>query len=369
MKNTIGRPQRRKREHWYKDMVPSGRSSTLRTFAVAALAIATLASASSGPTNTEEAFEASNLPLRKVADVPLGGKTTRFDYESFDPTRHLLFIAHLGDSEIVVFNTNMSRVVGRIAGVSSVHGVLAIPELGRVYASATGEDEAVAIDMTTLGISARIPTGAYPDGMAYAPEAHKLYVSDETGGSETVIDVTSNRRVATISLGGEAGNTQYDPSSKHIFVNVQTRNQLIEIDPASDQIVARIDVPGAKGNHGLLIDANQRLAIIACEGNDRLIVLDMRTMRATSSFEVGKDPDVLAYDPPLHLLYVAGEAGVVSMFRVETGALSKLGDGHIGPNAHVVAVDLETHRSYFPLKNLGGRPMLRILEPKSQGVR
>ena len=41
------------------------------------------------------------------------------------------------------------------------------------------------------------------------------------------------------------------------------------------------------------------------------------------------------------------------MFRVETGALSKLGDGHIGPNAHVVAVDLETHRSYFPLKNLG----------------
>jgi YVTN family beta-propeller protein len=335
-----------------------------RAVAVAALTVVTLASISIGPTGTEDAVEASNLPLRKVADVPLGGRTTRFDYESIDSSRHLLFIAHLGDGEVVAFNTEMSRVVGRVANVSSVHGVLAIPELGRVYASATGANEVVAIDMATLEITARIPAGVYPDGMAYAPDMHKLYVSDETGGTLTVIDAQSNRRIATISLGGEAGNTRYDPVSKHIFVNVQTRNQLFEIDPARDRIVARVDLPGARGNHGLLIDAEQRLAFIGCEGNNRLIVLDMPTMRVAASFEVGKDPDVLAYDSLLHLLYVAGEAGVVSMFRVEAGTASKLGDGHVGPNAHVVAVDLETHRAYFPLKNLGGRTMLRILEPK-----
>ena len=95
----------------------------------------------------------------------------------------------------------------------------------------------------------------------------------------------------------------------------------------------------------LIIDAVQRLAFIACEGNDRLVVLDMRTMRVTASFEVGKDPDVLAYDSSLQLLYVAGGAGVVSMFRVEVAAASKLGKGLLGPNAHVVAVDPETHRS------------------------
>ncbi len=339
-----------------------------RALAVAALALVTLASISNGPTGTGDAVvEPSNLPLRKVADVPLGGRTTRFDYESFDSGRHLLFIAHLGDSEVVVFNTEMSRVVGRVANVSSVHGVLAIPELGRVYASATGTNEVVVIEMATLGITARVAAGEYPDGMAYAPDVHKLYVSDETAGTATVIDVRSNRRVAALSLGGEAGNTQYDPVSKHIFVNVQTRNQLVEIDPARDEIVARIDLPGAKGNHGLLIDAEHRLAFIACEGNDRLIVLDMRTMRVATSFEVGKDPDVLAYDSSLHLLYVAGEAGIVSMFRIEADTVSKLGDGHVGPNAHVVAVDTETHRAYLPLKNLGGRTILRILEPKRQG--
>jgi hypothetical protein len=111
----------------------SNLSSTRRAFAVAALALVTRVSVPNGSTSIQGAFEASSLPPQKVADVPLGGKTTRFDYESIDSSRHLLFIAHLGDSEVVVFNTEMSRVVGRVANVSSVRGVLAIPELGRVY--------------------------------------------------------------------------------------------------------------------------------------------------------------------------------------------------------------------------------------------
>ena len=85
-------------------------------------------------------------------------------------------------------------VVKDIPKVSHVHGVLAIPELGRVYASATGTDEVVAIDDGTLEITARVPAGHYPDGMAYAPEVHKLYVSDEHGNTETVIDVETQQR-------------------------------------------------------------------------------------------------------------------------------------------------------------------------------
>jgi YVTN family beta-propeller protein len=304
------------------------------------------------------------LPLKQVADVALGGRTTRLDYASYDPERKLLFIAHLGDGEVIVFDTRANRVVTRIQNVASAHGVLVIPELSRVYASATGSNEIVAIDEATLKITARMPGGIYPDGVAYAPDAHKLYVSDETGATETVIDVRSNTRIVTIPLGGGVGNTQYDSVSRHIFVNVQSRQQLVEIDPATDRIIARIDLPGAQGNHGLLIEPQQRLAFIACQGNDKLLVLDMRTMRVTSSFDIGQDPDVLAFDPQLHLLYVAGEAGIVSMFKAEAGRVSKIGDGRIGPNAHVVAVDGSTHRAYFPLKNVRGQATLRIMEPK-----
>jgi hypothetical protein len=52
-------------------------------------------------------------------------------------------------------------------------------------------------------------------------------------------------------------------------VNVQSRWQLVEIDPTTDRVITRIDLPGARGNHGLLIEPQQRLAFIACEGNDK----------------------------------------------------------------------------------------------------
>ncbi|ACC73711.1 YncE family protein [Paraburkholderia phymatum] len=304
------------------------------------------------------------LPLSHIADIPLPGRTSRLDYESFDPDRHLLFIAHLGDSEVIVFDTQASRVVARIGNIAEVHGVLAVPELSRVYASATGSNEVVAIDESTLKITARMPGGVYPDGMAYAPGTRKLYISDETGGTETVIDTRSNRRTHTIILGGTIGNTQYDAASGHIFVNAQSRRQLIEIDPANDAIVAHIDLPGAKGNHGLYIVSPRHLAMIACEDNARLLVVDLLTRQVAQSFDVGDGPDVLAFDSGTNTLYVAGEAGIVSMFVLDTSSLTKTGQGSIGPNAHVVGVDPATHRVYFPLKNVDGHPVLRVMAPR-----
>ena len=306
----------------------------------------------------------SDLPLTHVADIPLPGRASRLDYVSFDPTRHLLFIAHLGDSEVIVFDTQASRVVARIGNIADVHGVLVVPELSRVYASATGTNEVVAIDEATLKITARMPGGVYPDGMAYAPDTRKLYVSDETGGTETVIDTQSNRRTNTIPLGGTVGNTQYDAVSRHIFVNAQSRRQLVEIDPSNDAIVARIDLPGAKGNHGLYIVPQFHRAFIACEDNARVIELNLLTRQVIQSFDVGDGPDVLAFDPDPGTLYVAGEAGVVSMFAVGSSTVLKTGEGSIAPNAHVVGVDPSTHRTYFPLKNIDGRPVLRVMTPR-----
>ena len=305
----------------------------------------------------------SPLPLTLVADVPLPGDTSRFDYASYDAERHLLFIAHLGQSEVLVFDARTQRVAGRIGGLRHVHGVLAIPKLGRVYATATGTDEVVAIDARSLAVVARMPGGTYPDGMAYAPQADKLYVSDETGRTETVIDVRTNQRIATIPLDGEVGNSQYDPVSGHVFVNVQSRRQLVEIDPATDRVIARIDLPGARGNHGLLIEPRLRLAFIGCEDNDRLLVFDLESRHVVASFPVGPEPDVLSYDPGPGLIYVASESGTLSMFKVAAGRVETVAQGTLAPNAHVVAIDPATHLVYFPIKSVDGHPVLRIMRP------
>lgn len=305
----------------------------------------------------------AQLPLVPIADLPLPGNATRLDYQSLDPGKHLLFVAHLGDSQVVVVDTKARRVVATVSNVRDVHGILAIPQLGIVYASATGTNEVIAIDESSFKLIAHTDGGVYPDGIAFDPVTRRIFVSDERGRTETVIDTRSNKRLTTIPLGGEAGNSQYDPVSRHIFVNVQTLGQLAEIDPLRETIVKRFTVDGAKcaGNHGLLIDARERRAFIACEDSGTLLWLDMKAMRVVAGWPTGEGPDVLALDAKTNRLFVAAESGTVSIFA-NTRRVMPLAQGFLAPAAHTVAVDSGTQRVYFPLENVDGRPVLRIMK-------
>jgi len=308
----------------------------------------------------------ANLPLRTLSDVPLTGGATRLDYQSLDSENGRLYIAHLGSDLMTVFDVNKQTMVGDVKDLKRVHGVLAVPELHRVYASATGTNELAVIDDQNLTIVARVPAGDYPDGIAYAAKENKVYVSDLHGKTDTVIDAKTNQVLTTIALGGGAGNSQYDAVSDRIFVTVDGREELAEIDPATDQVVARYPLTGCKGSHGLLIDSENRLAFAACEENSKLVVFDLQSKKATAAIAVGADPDVLAFDSGLHRLYVSAESGNITIFDERDKSLVKIGEGLFAANAHSVAVDSRTHRVYFPLQNVGGKPVLRIALPSDK---
>jgi len=298
--------------------------------------------------------------LRRVADIPLSGPALRFDYQSIDTTANRLYISHMDAGEVIVFDLEGRRIEGTIPQLPRVTGVWAVPALGEIFASVPGRHRVAVIDARTLAVKAWVGRIGFPDGIAYAPEVHRIYVSDEAGGGELVIDGPTARVVTTIPLGGEAGNTIYDPGSKHIFVAVQTRNEVVEIDPRADRILARHALPGASGPHGMALDAARRLLFVANERNATLLVVDMSTMTVVGSYEVGDDPDVLAFDPGWRRLYVAAESGRVSMFTERGKGLVSDGDFRI-PHAHTVAVDPRTHLVYLPLQSLDGRPVLRIM--------
>src|SRR5205807_9942905 len=182
---------------------------------------------------------------------------------------------------------------------------------------------------------ARVGPVKYPDGIAYAPGAKRVFVSDEHGDADAVIDATTNSFITTIPLGGGAGNTVYDPGSGHIFVAVHEKNELVAIDPATAKIIGRYPVTGIESPHGIALDVNARLAFVAGEDNSKLAMVDLANMRVLATYPVGKDPDVLSFDPGLKRLYVSAESGNVTIFRengktlVTEGAFSK-------PHAHTV---------------------------------
>lgn len=307
------------------------------------------------------------LPLRTVARVALPGSTSRFDYASIDPDARRLFLAHLGDSELLTVDTATNQVVRRTPGLADVHGVLVVPARHQVYATATGTNELVALDETSGAELWRAPTGGYPDGIAYAATTGQLWVSNETGGSETVVDAGTGRVMGTVPLGGDAGNVAFAPAggsggdgSGAVLVDVQSQNQLLTIDPASRAVLRRTALPGCDHDHGLVVLPARRLAFVACDGNAALLVLDLTDDTVTQHLQVGRDPDVLAVDPDRAVLLVSAESGFVTVVGAGDRPVRLLGRGPLADGAHVVAVDPSTGRAYWPLAAVDGHPELLV---------
>src|SRR5436305_12070927 len=300
--------------------------------------------------------------LRLVREIALPGPANRFDYQSVDPASGRIYMNHMNAGRTIVFDADHGNVAAEIVDVPRATGVWAVPSHHQVYVSAAGNHEVAIIDDRTLKITSRVGGIRFPDGIAYAYGADKVFVSDESGEADVVIDPKTARKRSTINLGGEAGNTHYDSVSHCILVAVQTRNQLVAIDPLRERVVERYNLPGADSPHGFTLDEPDRLAFISSEGNGKLHVVDLRTMRIIQTIKVPDDPDVLAWDPSWRRLYVAAESGALGAYVLEGNALRPLGQIR-APHAHTVSVDPRTHLVYLPLENMNGRPVLRIYEP------
>jgi len=313
----------------------------------------------------ERSFQqrAATLGLEYVADIPLKGGTTRFDYQSIDERKRRLYIAHLGADMVTVFDIDSHEVVKTIPDVPSPHGILAVPELNRVYVSATGEDRVYAIDEQSLEVVSKIPVGDYPDGIAFDPKSKRVFVSDEFGKTVAVIDASEERLITKIEIGGEVGNTHYDPVTNLMYSADQTHDELVAIDPQKMAITARYDLPGCKGAHGFYSDTQTDYAFVTGEDNAGYVVFDLSNRKMIATGKVGRGPDVLAFDPEAHRLYVSSESGIVSVFNIQKGNITKVAEAFFAPRAHTVSVDPKTHQVFFPLQNIDGQPVLRIMKP------
>jgi DNA-binding beta-propeller fold protein YncE len=303
------------------------------------------------------------LPLERVRDVRLPGRSTRFDYQSVDAPGRRLYVAHLGDSTLDVIDVDALTAVATVPDIADVHGVLAVPEIGRVFASATGTNELVTLDASSNQVIARTPNGKFPDGIAYDPRDDLVLVSNKDAGTETLVEGNSGRMVRTVQLGREVGNVAYDPFGGLAYVAVRPPDQVVAFDPTSGVITDRIRLKNCRGAHGLYVQPQAQRAFVACEDNARVVLIDLRSHRQVAAASVGHNPDVLAYDPGLGRLYVAAESGTVTALSTTSTRLHKLGQVHLADKAHSVAVDPTTHLVFFPLERDPNKPGLRVMKP------
>ncbi|HET7641368.1 MAG TPA: hypothetical protein VFK47_21845, partial [Ktedonobacteraceae bacterium] len=234
-----------------------------------------------------------------------------FDFQSLDPNTHLLFIVHTGpnpdkeatilhdphfdaaiDGNVVVFNTQLNKVVGLI-NIPQAAGVLVAQNVGKVFVGDAADGIVYVVDEhSPFNIIAKIqldPSDG-PDAIEYDPIDHRIFVGDPgvaispdnaninlKNQNVAVIDAITNKLITKIPFGlhppfgDDVGHLQFDSISHRLFVitlplidqnsgALQTPPSFLAvIDPVSLNIVSRIRLPDTcLSPHGLVIDVQQR---------------------------------------------------------------------------------------------------------------
>ncbi|HLI07073.1 MAG TPA: hypothetical protein VKV40_10950 [Ktedonobacteraceae bacterium] len=350
-----------------------------------------------------------------------------FDFQALDPKTHLLFIAHSGpapdrevlinhtfnpetdsktDGNVLVFDTVRHKLL-RVLPIPQVAGMVAAPDLGRVYAADANDSIIYTINERTFQLTQiKLDINDGPDAIEYDPLDHKIFVSDPGAPPEpdvsmvtllknenvAVIDALTNKLITWVPLGldgkwgDDVGHTRYDPTS-HLVYTVTLPLQdpdspnllpappsyLAVIDPVTNRLLKRIRLPDAcLTPHGLVIDPRIEIAYMACIDSNPVPILvrvDLRTQKPIVEDypTLAIKPDILAMDYSRHLLFV-GCAAAITVFQEQGRALKKIGEFQVGGNTHTVAVNQQTHEIYLPVPSIGGRPTLRIMTYDSNGV-
>jgi DNA-binding beta-propeller fold protein YncE len=126
-------------------------------------------------------------------------------------------------------------------------------------------------------------------------------------------------KLTEISIGG-AGSFDYltvDSSAKRLYVTHGT--EIVVIDLTNNAIVGRIaDTPRV---HGIAIGADGR-GFTSNGGEDRVGVVDLKTLKTLSKIETGKNPDAILYEPKQKEIYALNHTGEsATVINAATGAV------------------------------------------------
>jgi YVTN family beta-propeller protein len=140
----------------------------------------------------------------------------------------------------------------------------------------------------------QIAVGKGPEGMDLAPDGKELWTAHGGDGGVSIIDPAARKVIQTLDLHTKRSNRlKFTPDGRRVLVSDMFGNELVVVDAASRSEVKRIAI--GHGPEGILMAPGGQRAYIAVSGDNRVAVLDLRTLDVTGSFETGRNPDGMAW--------------------------------------------------------------------------
>jgi len=208
------------------------------------------------------------------------------------------FFTNEGDKSLGVFDFVANNIdLHLVLGQKRPHMVVLSKDGQKAFVSNI-ESNTVSVEEMKKKITdwtgTNVKVGKGPEGIDLSPDEKELWVANSGDGTVSVIDLGSKKVTATIDVKTQHSNRlKFTPDGKLVLISDLGTGDLVILDVASKKEVKRL--PLGKNAEGILIQPDGARAFVAVSADDKIAVVDLKTLQVTTTFATGKDPDGMAW--------------------------------------------------------------------------
>src|SRR5690242_4311415 len=215
--------------------------------------------------------------------IPLAGDGG-WDYLLADSVNRQLYVSH--GTEVDVVDLPSEKLVGKVAGMKRIHGIVVANDLNRGFISDGGDNVVVVFDLKSRAILQRVPAGKNPDGLLYDPFSRRVFAFNGSSHDVTAIEAASGKVAGTIALDGKPEFPVSDGKGD-VYVNIEDKSEIVRLDPHTLKIKQRWSIAPCEEPSGLAFDSRSHRLFPVCD-NKLMAVVNADSGKVVTTVPIGE---------------------------------------------------------------------------------
>ena len=139
-----------------------------------------------------------------------------------------------------------------------------------------------------------VKVGKGPEGIDLSPDGMEVWSANSGDGTVSIIDTATKKVKQTVNVGTKHSNRlKFTPDGKLALISDLGSGDLVVMDVASRQDVKRMNL--GKNAEGILILPDGSRAFVAVSGDNKVVLVDLKTWAVAPQSLRGNDPDGMAW--------------------------------------------------------------------------
>jgi len=143
-----------------------------------------------------------------------------------------------------------------------------------------------------------VPAGNGAEGFDLSPDGKEVWVANARDATVTIIDIAAKKATQTLPIPVKGANRlKFTPDGQRVLISGLGAGaggtSLVVMDSSTRKEVKQLNLGG--GAAGILIAPDGSRAYVAVSTNDKVAVVDLKTLEVVGQISAGKQPDGLAW--------------------------------------------------------------------------